>query len=107
MKHLTPFGLAVLSSALFYFSACPSVAADGATRASKVSVTSVGRINAPLLAQFRPIAPLKPIRTGVSPSTKVSYSRSAMAGNMVTPAILLGMPAMVIIFLIIKSFKGD
>lgn len=107
MKFVTHFCLAILSSSLFYFSASTTAAAAEATKVFEIA-TSVGRISAYRMAQFRQGAPTKPLKTGVSPSsTKVSYSQSATAANMVTPAILLGMPAMVIIFLIIKAFKGD
>ena len=107
MNFVTPFCLAVLSSFLFYFSTSTTVAAVEATKVSEIA-TSVGRISAYRMAQFRQGAPTRPLKTGVSPSsTKVSYSQSATAANMVTPAILLGMPTIVIICLIIKAFKGD
>jgi len=54
--------------------------------------------------QFRPGLPMRP---GATKPTTVTYSRSATAGNMVTPAILLGAPIMVIIALIIIAMKGD
>jgi hypothetical protein len=56
------------------------------------------------LSQFRPGLPIRP---GATKPTTVTYSRSATAGNMVTPAILLGAPIMVIIALIIIAMKGD
>ena len=59
-------------------------------------------------AQFRPI----PFKKPASPqkSTKPSpivYSQSARAGNLVTPAILLGLPTVVILALIFMSLKND
>ena len=37
----------------------------------------------------------------------IRYSRSAQASNMVLPAILLGLPSIVILALIIRAMKGD
>ena len=104
MKSIAPLSLAVLSSALFYFSASTAVAVSGPSRASQTVVNSAGRLIEPLFAQFRPGLPVRP---GAAKPTTVRYSRSATAGNMVTPAILLGMPIMVILALIIMAAKGD
>jgi hypothetical protein len=63
--------------------------------------------------QMRPIKPgmpprpLLPGRTSSTAPTTVRYSQSAWAGNMVLPAILLGLPTIVIVALIIRSMKGD
>ena len=40
-------------------------------------------------------------------SQTIRYSGSAQAGNMVLPAILLGLPSIVIMALIIRAMKGD
>ena len=53
----------------------------------------------------RPALPGKPA-SGEKPVT-VRYSPSARAGNMVLPAIWLGLPTIVILALIIRSMKGD
>jgi hypothetical protein len=37
----------------------------------------------------------------------IRYSPSAQASNMVLPAILLGLPSIVILALIIRAMKGD
>jgi outer membrane lipoprotein-sorting protein len=37
----------------------------------------------------------------------IRYSGSAQASNMVVPAILLGLPSIVILALIIRAMKGD
>ncbi len=66
-----------------------------------------------VVAQMRPIKPgmpprpLLPGRTSSTAPTTVRYSQSAWAGNMVLPAILLGLPTIVIVALIIRSMKGD
>lgn len=104
MKCATRLSLAVLSSAIFYFSVSPAVALGGSTRVSDNVVNSAGRIIEPLFVQFRPGLPVRP---GAAKPTTVRYSRSATAGNMVTPAILMGMPIMVILALIIMAAKGD
>jgi hypothetical protein len=54
-----------------------------------------------------PPRPLLPGKTSSSAPTTVRYSQSAWAGNMVMPAIWLGLPTIVIIALIIRSMKGD
>jgi len=54
-----------------------------------------------------PPRPLLPGRTSSTAPTTVRYSQSAWAGNMVLPAILLGLPTIVIVALIIRSMKGD
>jgi hypothetical protein len=56
------------------------------------------------IAQFRPGLPMRP---GATKPVTVKYSRSATAGNMVMPAILLGAPIMVILALIFMAMKGD
>jgi hypothetical protein len=56
------------------------------------------------IAQFRPGLPMRP---GATKPVTIKYSRSATAGNMVTPAILLGAPIMVILALIFMAMKGD
>jgi hypothetical protein len=40
-------------------------------------------------------------------SQTIRYSGSAQAGNMVVPAILLGLPSIVILAFIIRALKGD
>ena len=59
-------------------------------------------------AQFRPIPFKKPASPKKSSNpSPIVYSQSAKAGNLVTPAILLGMPAIVILALIFMSLKND
>jgi len=66
-----------------------------------------------VVAQMRPLKPglpPQPIVPGKSSSTApttIRYSQSAWAGNMVLPAILFGLPTIVILALIIRSMKGD
>jgi hypothetical protein len=67
-------------------------------------LTSPAKILLPI-AQFRPGLPMRP--SARKPPVTVKYSRSATAGNMVTPAILLGAPIMIIIALIFMAMKGD
>jgi hypothetical protein len=43
----------------------------------------------------------------ISEPTTIRYSSSAEAWNMLTPAILLGAPSIVILALVIKAMKGD
>ena len=58
--------------------------------------------------QFRPIPFKKPASPKKSSNpSPIVYSQSAKAGNLVTPAILLGMPAIVILALIFMSLKND
>lgn len=64
----------------------------------------------PLRPGFTPRAPLFPRKeptTSSGQTTTIRYSRSAQAGNMVLPAIWLGLPTIVILALIIRSMKGD
>ena len=67
-------------------------------------------------SQARPLRPGLPPRAPLFPrkepttsgrTTTVRYSQSAWAGNMVLPAIWLGLPTLVILALIIRSMKGD
>lgn len=66
-----------------------------------------------VVAQMRPLKPglpSRPMVPGKSSSTaptKIQYSQSAWAANMVMPAIWLGLPTIVIVALIIRSMKGD
>lgn len=61
---------------------------------------------------MRPSAPSLPSRsssgsaTHAEPTT-IRYSQSAMAANMVMPAIYLGLPTIFIIALIIRAMRGD
>jgi len=104
MKSIAPLSLAVLAGASFYCSSSQAIAASAATRANDVFVNSATGGIRPLVAQARPRIPFSP---SDPKTTTVRYSRSATAGNMVTPAILLGMPIMVILALIIMAAKGD
>jgi len=45
--------------------------------------------------------------TKASEIQTIRYSGSAQAGNMVVPAILLGLPSIVILALIIRAMKRD
>lgn len=67
-------------------------------------------------SQARPLRPGLPPRAPLFPrkepttsgrTTTVRYSQSAWAGNMVLPAVWLGLPTLVILALIIRSMKGD
>ncbi|MDA0882312.1 MAG: hypothetical protein O2984_03275 [Bacteroidetes bacterium] len=59
-------------------------------------------------AQFRPIPIKKPASPKKSSNpSPIVYSQSAKAGNLVTPAILLGLPTVVILALIFMSLKND
>jgi hypothetical protein len=60
----------------------------------------------PLKPGFPP-RPLVPGQSSPTTPTTIRYSQSARAGNMVLPAIWLGLPTIVIIALIIRSMKGD
>jgi hypothetical protein len=70
------------------------------------SFPSIGVQMRPLKPGMPP-RPLLPGKTSSSAPTTVRYSQSAWAGNMVLPAIWLGLPTIVIIALIIRSMKGD
>lgn len=80
--------------------------------ATAMSVSSELRFPG-VVAQIRPLKPglpPRPLVPGTSSSTApttIRYSQSAWAGNMVLPAILLGLPTIVIVALIIRSMKGD
>jgi hypothetical protein len=78
--------------------------------AAAMSVSS--DLNFPgVVAQMRPLKrglpPRPPIlgKSSSTASTTIRYSQSARAGNMVLPAILLGLPTIVIVALIIRSMK--
>ena len=60
------------------------------------------------LAAERAVIREKPVTSASSsePQT-IRYSPSAQASNMVLPAILLGLPSIVILALIIRAIKGD
>ena len=66
-----------------------------------------------LVAQIRPLKPglpprpLVPGKSSSTAPTTIRYSQSAWASNMVLPAILLGLPTIVIVALIIRSMRGD
>ena len=66
-----------------------------------------------VVAQMRPLKPgfpprpLVPGKSSSTAPTTIRYSQSAQAGNMVLPAILLGLPTIVIVALIIRSMRGD
>ena len=66
-----------------------------------------------LVAQMRPLKrglpprPLVPGKSSSTAPTTIRYSQSAWASNMVLPAILLGLPTIVIVALIIRSMRGD
>lgn len=84
-----------------------------AAEASILGVPQVGWFESqarPLRPGFPSRAPLFPRKEPTSSSgqtTTVRYSQSAWAANMVMPAIWLGLPAIVILALIIRSMKGD
>ena len=61
----------------------------------------------PGLPPRAPLFPRKEPTTSSGQTTTVRYSQSAWAGNMVLPAIWLGLPTIVILALIIRSMKGD
>lgn len=80
--------------------------------ATAMSVSS--EFNLPgFVAQMRPLKPgfpprpLVPGKSSSAAPTTIRYSQSAWAGNMVLPAILLGLPTIVIVALIIRSMRGD
>ena len=66
-----------------------------------------------LVTQLRPLKPgfpprpLVPGKSSSTAPTTIRYSQSAWAGNMVLPAILLGLPTILIVALIIRSMRGD
>ena len=60
----------------------------------------------PLKPGFPP-RPLVPGKSSSTAPTTIRYSQSAWASNMVLPAILLGLPTIVIVALIIRSMRGD
>ena len=66
-----------------------------------------------LVAQMRPLKPglpprpLVPGKSSSTAPTTIRYSQSAGASNIVLPAILLGLPTIVIVALIIRSMRGD
>lgn len=80
--------------------------------ATAMSVSSELRFPG-VVAQIRPLKPgfpprpLVPGKSSSSAPTAIRYSQSAWAGNMVLPAILLGLPTIVIVALIIRSMRGD
>jgi hypothetical protein len=73
---------------------------------SFTSFPSIGAQMRPLKPGFPP-RPLVPGKSSSTAPTTIRYSQSAWAGNMVMPAIWLGLPTIVIIALIIRSMKGD
>jgi hypothetical protein len=48
-----------------------------------------------------------PSAVSASSPQVIRYSGSAQASNMIVPAILLGLPTIVILALIIRAMKGD
>jgi len=80
--------------------------------ATAMSVSSELRFPG-VVAQMRPLKPgfpprpLVPGKSSSAAPTTIRYSQSAWAGNMVLPAILLGLPTIVIVALIIRSMRGD
>jgi hypothetical protein len=80
--------------------------------ATAMSVSSELRFPG-VVAQIRPLKPgfpprpLVPGKSSPTTPTTIRYSQSARAGNMVLPAILLGLPTIVIVALIIRSMRKD
>lgn len=71
------------------------------------AIESQARPPRPGLPPRAPLFPRKEPATTSGQTTTVRYSQSAWAANMVMPAIWLGLPAIVILALIIRSMKGD
>jgi hypothetical protein len=101
-KHGGIYLLIVLSAASVFVPAS----------ATAMSVSSELKLSG-VIAQMRPLKPgfpprpLVPGKSSSTAPTTIRYSQSAWAGNMVLPAILLGLPTIVIVALIIRSMKGD
>ena len=80
--------------------------------ATAMSISSELKLSG-VMAQMRPLKPglpprpLVPGKSSATAPTTIRYSQSAQAGNMVLPAILLGLPTIVIVALIIRSMIGD
>lgn len=91
----------ILASSVFF-----PVGANAMSISSELKLPS-------LIAQMRPLKPgfpprpLVPGKSSSTAPTAIRYSQSAWAGNMVLPAILLGLPTIVIVALIIRSMKSD
>ena len=60
-----------------------------------------------LAAEKAPNRHKPPSAVSASSPQVIRYSGSAQAFNMIVPAILLGLPTIVILALIIKAMKGD
>lgn len=95
----------LLLAVLAALSGVPAVAA-AASFSPAISFPSFGAQMRPLKPGFPP-SPLVPGKSSPTAPTTIRYSQSAWAGNMVLPAILLGLPTIVIVALIIRSMKGD
>jgi len=87
-------------------SALLPVGATGMSIASELNLPGIVAQMRPLKPGFPP-RPLVPGKSSPTTPTTIRYSQSAWAGNMVLPAILLGLPTIVIIALIVRSMKGD
>ena len=104
-QHLPLFAVGALAILLL-------VGGVAAAEASILGVPQSGLLESqarPLRPGLPPRAPLFPRKepTTSGRTTTVRYSQSAWAGNMVLPAIWLGLPTLVILALIIRSMKGD
>jgi ABC-type dipeptide/oligopeptide/nickel transport system permease component len=104
-QHLPLFAVGALAILLL-------VGGVPAAEASILGVPQTGWFESqarPLRPGLPPRAPLFPRKepTTSGRTTTVRYSQSAWAGNMVLPAIWLGLPTIVILALIIRSMKGD
>ena len=105
-QHLPLFAVGALAILLL-------VGKVPAAEASILGVPQTGWFESqarPLRPGLPPRAPLFPRKEPTSSSgqtTTVRYSQSAWAGNMVLPAIWLGLPTIVILALIIRSMRGD
>lgn len=82
------------------------VGATAMSVSSELKIPSVMAQMRPLKPGF-PLRPLVPGKSSPTTPTTIRYSQSARAGNMVLPAILLGLPIIVIVALIIRSMKND
>lgn len=101
-KHGGIYLLIVLSAA----SVCLPASATAISVSSELKLPGVIAQMRPLKPGFPP-RPLVPGKSSTSAPTTIRYSQSAWAGNMVLPAILLGLPTIVIVALIIRSMRGD
>jgi hypothetical protein len=74
-----------------------------------VKLTTAGFIALILLAPNGPAAAptARPAPLAKPAVSTIRYSPSAQAGNLITPAILLGASPIIIIALIIRAMRGD